>query len=137
MYGDVLVRFPRQRTWPILPGVRSFWNCGTSSSSKHYCALCSHDGGIPLLEYPAPDDELEGHGGLESVEGLTGARSGMKRSPRHRTNLRAIAWILSRLPRAFHGLITEYAWRWMVRDVGSLRKCLKIVIYELYMCSYR
>ena len=27
-YVGLSVRFPRQRVWPILPGVRSFLNCG-------------------------------------------------------------------------------------------------------------
>lgn len=45
----------------------------------------------PLRVFPVPDDELKGHHGCSrSMEELTAARSGMKRSPRHRTSLAAM-----------------------------------------------
>lgn len=83
------VRLPRHSIWPILPGARSFLNCGAvrarEGSRRELC--------LPLRECPGGGRQPGRNGRCAGEErGHTAALSGMKRSPRHRTNLEVMAW---------------------------------------------
>jgi hypothetical protein len=84
------VRLPRQRIWPILPGVRSFLNCvGDGVLERGGCRVVGLGWWMYLCGNVLGASSLARgllYSFLHPSMMLTIARSGMKRSPRTNTN---------------------------------------------------
>lgn len=87
------MRLPRQRIWPILPGVRSFLNYMRPSCKLLSAILSARTLVLPVLEYLCGNvlDTSAVCLFILGIEAPTIALSGMKRSPRTSTSLEVIA----------------------------------------------